>query len=79
MRTSDPACAMLDESGEPITWEAFDDYRIRLALAYANKLCAQDMAEARITDEMVDDALATQPHWIPAVETWLKPTDGAGG
>lgn len=45
-RTSDPACAMLDENGEPITWEAFDDYRMRLAVAYANNLAVQTPAEA---------------------------------
>lgn len=49
-RTSDPACAMLDKSGEPITWEAFDEYRMRLAVAYANKLAVQTPAEALIAE-----------------------------
>ena len=56
-----------------------EDYRLKLLVDYANNLMAQDMAEARITDQMVKDALATQPHGIPAVETWLEPNDGAGG
>lgn len=78
-RTSNPDFALLDKSGKPITAAERDDYRLKLLMDYANKLAAQDMAEAWITDEMVEDALATQPHRIPAVETWLKPTDGAGG
>ena len=78
-RTHIQAFAMLDENGKPITVAERDDYRLKLLMDYANKLYAQDMAEARITDEMVEDALTTQPHRIPAVETWLKPTDRAGG